>query len=60
MSQIRAQMGDKWSEKGLAEHDAYDGTKKLLSYLRDEAAEQCFRDDEAARREFIQRWPFDA
>lgn len=59
MSQVREHMGEKWPEKGLVEHEAFEETKALLMYMRDEIAEQCFGDDEAAKAEFLRGWPFE-
>ncbi len=58
LTQAREQMGEQWPEKGLVEHEAYEETKEMLGYVRDEIAQQCF-DDEAERKEFLRRWPFD-
>ena len=60
ITQVKSQMGEQWPEKGLAEHEAYDETKDLLTYVRDEIAGQCWEGDEAKQREFKRGWPFDA
>jgi hypothetical protein len=59
IAQVKSQMGEQWPEKGLAEHEAYDETKDLLTYVRDEIAGQCWEGDEAKQREFKRGWPFD-
>lgn len=57
--QAKAQLGSQWPEKGVVDHGAYEETKALLTYVRDEMAEQCFAGDEAAKAEFVRGWPFE-
>jgi hypothetical protein len=57
--QAKAQLGEQWPEKGLAEHEAYEETKGLLRYVRDEIARQSWEGDEVRQREFKAGWPFD-
>ncbi|KAG7287096.1 hypothetical protein NEMBOFW57_006601 [Staphylotrichum longicolle] len=59
VNQLKSQMGAWWPERGLAEHEAYEETKALLTYMRDEIAKQCFGDDETEREEFLSGWPFE-
>ncbi|KAH6855793.1 hypothetical protein B0I37DRAFT_63028 [Chaetomium sp. MPI-CAGE-AT-0009] len=58
--QAKAQLSEQWPERGLVEHEVYEETKALLTYVRDEMAEQCFGGDEAAKEEFVKGWPFDS
>ncbi|KAK3294041.1 uncharacterized protein B0H64DRAFT_374877 [Chaetomium fimeti] len=58
--QAKAQLGDRWPENGLVEHEAYEETRALLTYVRDEMAEQCFGGDEVAEGEFVRGWPFES
>lgn len=55
--QAKAQLGSQWPEKGLVDHEAYEETRALLAYVRDEMAEQCFAGDEVAKAEFVRGWP---
>jgi hypothetical protein len=57
--QAKAQLGSQWPEKGLVDHEAYEETKALLTYVRDEMAEQCFGEDEVAKAGFVRGWPFE-
>lgn len=65
-NRLKLQMGARWPERGLAEHDAYEETKALLTFMEDEIAKQRFGDDETEREKIISitghlrllRWAF--
>ncbi|KAJ5597315.1 hypothetical protein N7537_007399 [Penicillium hordei] len=58
MSEVKEEMGDRWPDRGLVEHERYDDCKAALDEVKGQIPDQ-FADNDEEKAEYQRYWPFE-